>query len=315
MVEIRHIRYFLAVVEHGSVAEAARKLHIAQPALSRQIKDLEEDLGAALFERGARGVSPTIAGQEFATDARAILAALTAAKHRVTHIAKGTKGTLRIGITPNFGWHPKILESIRLFTGEYPDIAVMLDPALSTRQVSRIIEGELDGGFLAWRYPPKDELATPSLQEIRMFECKLRLALPRHSQHAASVPQRLSDLGDEPAVWFPPDVAPAYNDFLTYQCHSVGHTPRKVEIGSDVLTILGLVAAGMGYSIVSDVATHICPEGVVLLEHPDLNMRHYVSFIYRTNDSNPALRRFIDSLEQARDGMFPTQTDDIETRR
>lgn len=297
MIEIRHLRYFLAVVDHGSVAEAARKLHIAQPALSRQIKDIEQALGAVLFERNARGVSTTLAGKEFATDSRAVLTALSAAKLRVRNIAEGTRGTLRIGITPNFGWHPQILESIRLFTDEYPDIAVMLDPALSTRQVSRIIEGELDAGFLAWRYPPKEELAPAGLCEIRLFECTLRLALPRRSDHAASPPRRLSDLGDAPAIWFPPDVAPAYNEFLTYQCHRVGHTPRKVQIGSDVLTILGLVAAGMGYSIVSDVATHICPEGVVLLEHPDLHMRHHVSFIYRADDTNPALRRFVERLE------------------
>lgn len=127
MVEVRRIRYFLAVAGHGSVAEAARKLHIAQPALGRQIKDLEEELGVALFQRDARGVGLTLAGKEFATDSRVVMAALNAAKERVAHIAQSTKGTLRIGITPNFGWHPKILESIRLFSNMYPEVAVLLD--------------------------------------------------------------------------------------------------------------------------------------------------------------------------------------------
>jgi DNA-binding transcriptional LysR family regulator len=297
--ELRHLRYFLGVVEHGSVAEAARRLHIAQPALSRQIKDLEEELGAVLFERSVRGATLTTAGQQLAVDARRILADLQSTRQRVTRVAEGLEGNLRMGITPNFGWHPKILGSLRSFHQAEPQIAMSLEPGLSARQLERIREGELDAGFLAWRYPPNDQFLAREFGEIQVFECRLKLALPRDSRLARQVPAHLSALRDEPAIWFPAEVAPGYDQFLNYQCQTVNLVPRKAQLASDVLSILGLVAAGVGYAIVSDVSAYTCPEGVVLVDHPELTMRHPVSFVYRADNGNPTLDRYIAHLERA----------------
>ncbi|MFJ2994521.1 LysR family transcriptional regulator [Pandoraea sp. NPDC087047] len=299
MIELRHLRYFLAVADYGSVAEAARRLHVAQPALSRQMKDLEEELGAVLFERGARGVTLTTAGSQFAIDCRALLTDLRAAKERVSRISVGMEGALRIGIAPNYSWHPKILASLRSFSADAPKVAVMLEPTLSTRQITRIVASELDGGFLTWKYLPQDKTEIDGIREVRLFECHLKLALQRGSRLAKSVPKALAELQSEPCIWFPREIAPAYDDFLTYQCRQAGLSPKKVQIGSDVLTILGLVAAGMGYSIVSDVSAHTCPRDVVLVDHPELTMSHPVSFVYRSEDSNPALLRFVDLLQNA----------------
>ncbi|WP_043278073.1 LysR family transcriptional regulator [Burkholderia sp. A1] len=296
MIDFRHLRYFLAVAEQGSVAEAARHLHIAQPALSRQMRDLEEELGALLFQRSVRGITLTTAGAQFLSDAKALLADLRAATERVSRVADGMEGALRVGIAANYSWHPKILKSLRQFATDAPKVAVMLEPTLSVRQIARIVQHELDGGFLTWRYLPQDQPDIEGLTEIRLFDCRLKLALPRGSRLARSVPRKLSALREEPCMWFPRDTAPAYDDFLTYQCQRAGFSPRKVQIGSDVLTILGMVAAGMGYSIVSDVAVHTCPKDVVLVDHPELDMTHPVSFVYRTGDGNPALRRLVDRL-------------------
>lgn len=299
MIELRHLRYFLAVAEHGSVAEAARHLHIAQPALSRQMRDLEEALGAILLERGVRGIKLTTAGSQFVADARTLLGDLRAATERVSRIAAGVEGAVRIGIAPNYSWHPRILDSLRSFSVDAPHVAVMLEPTLSARQIDRIVQQDLDGGFLTWRYLPQDKADIEGLSEIRLFDCHLKLALPRGSRLAKSVPKKLSQLRDEPCMWFPREIAPAYDDFLTFQCQKAGLSPKKVQIGSDVLTILGMVAAGMGYAIVSDVSVHTCPKDVVLVDHPDLNMTHPVSFVYRTGDSNPALLRLVKRLEEA----------------
>ncbi|WP_413708251.1 LysR family transcriptional regulator [Ralstonia sp. Ralssp110] len=300
MIDLRQLKYFLAIADHGSVSEAARHVHVVQPALSRQMKDLEEELGVVLFERGARGSALTTAGAQFAIDVRAVLAQLNAAKERLSRIASGVEGALRIGIAPNYSWHPQILESLRSFSAAVPKVALMLEPTLSTRQIARIIAGELDGGFLTWRYLPQDKPDNQGLRETHLFNCRLKLALQRGSALAKKVPKRLAQLKDEPCIWFPRETAPAYDDFLTYQCQQAGFSPKKVQIGSDVLTILGLVAAGMGYSIVSDVSQHTCPKDVVLLDHPDLTMTHPVSFVCRADDGNPALIRFVDQLQRGR---------------
>ena len=298
MIDLRHLRYFLAVAEYGSIAEAARHLYVAQPALSRQMRDLEEQLGAALFQRGVRGITLTTAGAQFLADSKAILADLRAATERVSRVAEGMEGALRVGIAANYSWHPTILDCVRRFSTDAPKVAVMLEPSVSARQISRIVQHELDGGFLTWRYLPQDKPDIEGLTEIRLFDCHLKLALPRGSQLAKVVPKKLSSLREEPCMWFPRESAPAYDDFLTYQCQRAGFSPKKVQIGSDVLTILGMVAAGMGYSIVSDVSVHTCPKDVVLVDHPDLDMTHPVSFVYRTDNSNPALRRLVECLKK-----------------
>ncbi|SDV47191.1 LysR family transcriptional regulator [Chitinasiproducens palmae] len=298
MIDLRHLRYFLAVAEHGSIAEAARRLHVAQPALSRQMRELEGQLGSALFERGVRGISLTTAGTQFLSDSKAILADLRTATERVSRVAEGMEGALRVGIAANYSWHPTILDSLRRFAADAPKVAVMLEPTLSARQIARIVQHELDGGFLTWRYLPHDKTDIEGLTEIQLFECHLKLALPRGSHLATAIPKKLSALREEPCMWFPRETAPAYDDFLTYQCQRAGFSPKKVQIGSDVLTILGMVAAGMGYSIVSDVSIHTCPKDVVLVDHPELDMTHPVSFVYRTNDSNPALRRLVECLKK-----------------
>ncbi|WP_296228900.1 LysR family transcriptional regulator [Ralstonia sp. UBA689] len=295
MIEIRHLRYFLAVAESGSVAEAARRLHIAQPALSRQVRELEERLGAALFVRGVKGVKLTTAGAQFRLDAQQLLDELAAARERVAHIARGQQGALRLGVAPNYSWHPVILRSLQAFKHAVPGVTVMLEPSLAARQLERIARGSLDGGYLTWRNP-----ADPAYSAVRLFDCRLKLALHRHSSLAESPPHRLADLQDEPCIWFRREIAPAYNDFLTHQCHVAGLSPRTLQIGSDVSTILGLVAAGMGYSIVSDASTYHCPADVILLDHPDLTMTYPVEFVWRTADDNPVLARFVEVL---RDGL------------
>jgi len=293
-VELRHLRYFLAVAEHGSVAEAARHLHIVQPALSRQIKDLEDELGTELFNRGARGVELTTVGKHFVSDVKTILADLQMARERVLRIANGQLGALRIGVTPNYSWHPGILRPLHAFKASYPDVSVMLEPALSAKQLDKIADGGLDGGFVAWR-----DRQDPRFSGCRVLDCKLVLAVPRHSKLADKAALTLVDLKDEPCIWFAREIAPAFYDFLIHQCQLVGFSPRLVQIGGDVATILGLVAAGMGYSIVPDAAQYSCPEEVLLLEAPDLRGAYEVEFVWRLDDTNPGLCQLVRTIRDS----------------
>ncbi|NUU04101.1 LysR family transcriptional regulator [Herbaspirillum robiniae] len=285
--EIRHLRYFLAVAEHGSVAQAARKLNIVQPALSRQIHDLEDQLGTPLFERSVRGVQLTAAGKQFVRDTQRLLADLDAARDRALRAAAGMEGTVRIGISHNHTWHPLILQRLRRFQRAFPNVALMLEPSISTQQLIRIKEGRLDGGFIALRDPNDSELAG-----IKVLSSGLLLAVPSHSKYAKKPPARLRDLKDEPCVWFPRERSPVYHDYLIHQCQRAGLSPRLVPIGTDVATTLGMVAAGMGYSIVTEMSKYNSPKEVVLHHHPDLSDVHDVELVTRSDADSPILREF-----------------------
>ena len=294
--ELRHFRYFLAVADYGSVAEAARRLHIVQPALSRQIRDLEEELGSDLFHRNAKGVQLTTAGAQFAIDARRVLNDVDSACERFVRIARGQSGALRIGLAPNYSWHPATLKPVHDFKLSHPDVTIMLEPALAAKQLVKIADGSLDGGFLAWLDP-----LDPTFAACHLFDCRLKLAMPRgDGESLPAAPKRLANLKDEPCMWFERDVAPAYYDFLIHQCQLAGFSPRIVPIGGDVSTILGLVAAGMGYAIVPEACTYSCPGQVVLLDHVDLTLSYPVEFVWRADVVNPVLEEFIKTVARER---------------
>eukprot|EP01037_Dinobryon_pediforme_P027010 gene27010-29736_t len=285
--EIRHLRYFLAVAEHGSVAEAARKLNIVQPALSRQIHDLEEELGTQLFQRSIKGTQLTVAGVQFMKDCSKLLTDLEDARNRALRAAAGKLGSLRIGISPNHTAHPELLRRLRRFRDTYPEVALMLEPSLSPRQLSDIKDERMDGGFVAFRDPSDKQLSG-----VRVLRSGLVLAVSNDHKYAKQPPARLSDMKDEPCVWFPRDRSPVYHDYLIQQCMAAGLTPKQILIGADVGTTLGMVAAGMGYSIVSEASKYNSPNGVVLHQHSDLPDVHDVEFIFLSQNNSPILQLF-----------------------
>src|ERR1700685_2681585 len=133
--ELRHLRYFLAVGEEQHYGRAAHRLRVAQPALSRQIQDLEEELGFKLFERLPRGVKLSAAGKLFLEDARRILQEVSEASVRAGHVASGRSGTLRVGFTENASWRGVVPESFRRFRELHPDAELQLQPFSSLEQV------------------------------------------------------------------------------------------------------------------------------------------------------------------------------------
>src|ERR1700731_4701727 len=129
--ELRHLRYFMAIGEEQHYGRAARRLRVAQPALSRQIQDLEKELGFALFDRLPRGVKLNSAGKLFLEDARRILQEVEEAKLRAERVATGKAGTLRVGFVEALSWHGVVPDSIRLFRSRLPDAELELHPLLS----------------------------------------------------------------------------------------------------------------------------------------------------------------------------------------
>src|SRR6266403_5275819 len=146
--ELRHLRYFVAVGEEEHYGRAAERLHVAQPALSRQIQDLEKELGFPLFDRLPRGVKLSAAGKQFLSDARRILQEVEEAKLRAERVATGKAGTLRVGFVEALSWHGVVPDSFRRFRRRQPDAELDLQPLRSVEQVKAVRSGRLDAGFI-----------------------------------------------------------------------------------------------------------------------------------------------------------------------
>src|SRR5689334_24251213 len=159
--ELRHLRYFVAVGEEQHYGRAARRLRVAQPALSRQIQDLEEELGFKLFQRLSRGVKLSEPGKLFLADARRILQEVSEAAVRAGSVASGRSGTLRVGFTENASWRGVVPESFRRFREQQPGAELQLRPAASWEVLEAIRSGRLDAGFV--NFMPKSD---PELDQL-----------------------------------------------------------------------------------------------------------------------------------------------------
>src|ERR1700722_3212248 len=157
--ELRHLRYFVAIGEEQHYGRAAKSLGIAQPALSRQIQDLEKELGFTLFDRLPRGVKLSAAGRLYLDDARRILQEVEEAKLRAGRVAFGMAGTLRVGFAELFSWHGVVPDSFRRFRRRQPDVELDLQPLRSVETVEAVRSGRLDAGFIFTLADPDEDFA------------------------------------------------------------------------------------------------------------------------------------------------------------
>src|SRR5712664_652713 len=146
--ELRHLRYFVAVAQEGHITRAAEKLHIAPPPLSQQIKALEAEIGAPLFVRHPRGVALTDAGRSFLADAEAVLLAVDRAAARARRTARGETGRIAVGFTTSAPFHPLVARAIREFRAKRPDVSFGLEESSSADMVSGLRDGRLDVAFI-----------------------------------------------------------------------------------------------------------------------------------------------------------------------
>ena len=172
--ELRHLRYFVATGEEQHYGRAAIRLRVAQPALSRQIQDLEKELGFKLFERLPRGVKLNAAGRLFLEDARRILQELNEAAARAARVASGRSGTLRVGFTENSSWRGVVPNSFRRYREKQPDAELQLQPEGSQAQLEAIRSGRLDAGFV--NFMPESDL---ELDQLLVARQHVELAVPK----------------------------------------------------------------------------------------------------------------------------------------
>ena len=295
--ELRHLRYFVAVGDEQHYGRAARKLRVAQPALSRQIQDLEEELGFGLFERLPRGVRLSAAGKLFLEDARRILQEVSAAAMRAGRVARGLSGTLRIGFAENASWRGVVPDSFRRFRERQPDAELQLQPAASLEQIDAIKSARLDAGFA--NFMPK---ADPELDQLPVAVHHLVLAAPKGHPLTKLKKLRLRDLRNAQFVWFPRGGIPTFYDRLMHECYRGGlKSPHIVQEGLNEATILSLVANGLGVGWVLETARWRCPDNVVILSVVDLNMPLQLTLAWRRDNRSPLLASFIDEVRRLPD--------------
>src|SRR4029077_1897591 len=292
--ELRHLRYFVAVGEEQHYGRAARRLRVAQPALSRQIQDLEEEVGFKLFERLPRGVKLSAAGKLFLEDSRRILQEVNEAAARAGRVARGHSGTLRLGFAENASWRGVVPDSFRRFREQQPAAELQLQPAASLEQLEAIRSGRLDAGFV--NFMPK---ADPELDQLPVATQRVELAVPKRHPLTKLKKLRLRHLTDAVFVWFPRRASPAFYDRLMHECYRGGlKSPRIVQEGLNEATILSLVSTGLGVGWVLGSARWRCPESVVVLPVVDLNMPVSLSLAWRRDNISPLLARFIGDVRR-----------------
>ncbi|MDF3832252.1 LysR substrate-binding domain-containing protein [Cupriavidus basilensis] len=290
-IETRHLRYFIAAAEEGSIIAASRALNITQPALSRQIQDLEGSIGIRLFERHAKGVQLTDAGLSFLQDAKQSLQELQRARDRAHRIAQGQTGTFKLGIMPSYLASPVTLEILQHFRERNPEILLSIEPLLSLPQAQAIRSEELDGGIMAWRTPDD-----ATLSGITLYRETFVLAVPAQASTQATRPRRLADVAGEHFVWFDRERSGAQHSLLMAACARAGFAPHVVQIGTDTPTILGLVAAGMGCALVPASARLHSPPTVAFVALADLAEGVDIEFSYLAARRSPRIQRFIESV-------------------
>src|SRR5882724_8570718 len=295
--ELRHLRYFVAVGEDEHYGRAAQRLRVAQPALSRQIQDLEQEIGFKLFDRLRRGVKISSAGKLFLDDVRQILQQVNEATTRARRVARGQLGTLRVGFTENASWHGVVPDSFRQFRERYPDAELQLNPLTSLEQLEAVRSGRLDAGFI-YNMPRADR----ELDQVGVGWHKIALAAPKGHPLSKLRKLRLRDMVDASFVWFPRRESPAFYDSLMNECFRGGlKTPRIVQEGLNESTILSLVLHGMGVGWVNGTARWRCPEGVVIMSVVDLDMPLPLALVWRRDNTSPLLANFIGDVPRLAD--------------
>ena len=282
--ELRHLRYFLAVAEHENVRMASERLHVTQPAVSRQIQDLEDELGVHLFERLPRGLRLSPSGVSFRQDVAQLMQGLDGACDRARRVSKGEIGILRVGYVEVAGWEGIVPDAFHAFREAVPDVRLELLPAGTPEQLTAIADGGLDGGFVY-----QFGITTRGLTSIPLQTDGVTLAMPAHWNHRPRGAIRLRDLVGAPFVFFQRSTYPAYHDQLLTACATGGLVPNIVQEARNEAAVRSLVAAGIGTAIVNDRNRHRPPSRVEFANIRDLQVELPLSFVARSDNINPAL--------------------------
>lgn len=294
-IELRQLRYFVAVAEELHFGRAAKRLHMTQPPLSQAIRTLEEMLGAPLFDRNRRDVALTAAGAALLPEARRLLAQAGELPGLVRRAALGEAGKLTLAFVSSADY--SVLPSfLRAYRAAYPQVQIKLQEATSDLQLEELLGGRIDAGLLI---PPLPDKAKAELDYLPVLNEPLILASPaglpelRGKQEAS-----LDRLPPLPLIIFPRPISPGLHDAILGVFHAAGMTPVIGQEAIQMQTIVSLVSAGMGIALV--------PESVGNLRRPGVEYRPLAQttplvetgLVWRRDNASPVLKGFLDLLKK-----------------
>lgn len=257
--ELRHLRYFIAVADELNFTRAAERLHIGQPPLSQAIQALEADVGAQLFERTKRWVRMTEAGRLFLADARAILALAEQAADTARRAQRGEAGELRIGFTFSTPLTPLFATVINRYRQQFPAVSLRLHEMATQPQLDALAQRTLDLGFVR----PTEGAAPNDVTLTALREDPLVAVLPSTLALARRKSVDIDALKELPFVMYPPGAGTGIYPQIFRLCREAGFAPRIGQVAGEASTIIGLVAAGCGVSILPSSFGRIRMDGVV----------------------------------------------------
>ncbi|EKQ6334226.1 TPA: LysR substrate-binding domain-containing protein [Pseudomonas aeruginosa] len=288
--ELRHLRYFIAVAEELHFGRAAERLGISQPPLSQQIQALEEEIGARLFERTNRRVELTDAGRLFLDESRQVLAQVDKAVLLARRAHLGDLGELKIGFTSSAPFTSTIPSSIHAFRKAYPDVHLDLQEMSSRQVLKALLEESLQVGVIR-------PLALPdAVHWVELFREPLVAVLRADHPLAAGSEDGLAiaALAEEPFVFFPRSYGTGLYDQVIALTRQAGFSPRIAQEASEAMTIIGLVSAGLGVSILPASFRRTRVDGVVYRTLSDPEATTAVWLVRRQNEGSPLALSFID---------------------
>jgi DNA-binding transcriptional LysR family regulator len=289
--ELRHLRYFVAVAEEGHVTRAAERLGIQQPPLSQQIRALETELDVQLFRRHPKGVELTQAGAALLVEAREILRQVNHAVTATRRTARGEAGRIGLGFTSSASFHPFVPQAIRDYRTAHPLVALSLEENGTAELVDALLNERIDAAFVRSPISPAAGITVHSLLDEAMVA-----ALPTGHPLIASParPLALGALAGETFILYRRPVGPGLHDAIIAACQRAGFSPAIGQEAPRMLATLSLVAAGLGVTLVPDSMRRLRVHGIVYRPlDGSAGLVAPLNLAYRRGESSPAAQRFI----------------------
>ncbi len=284
--EFRYLESFLVVADELNVGRAAERLHMTQPTLSRQIAGLERDLGVELFTRVKRRFALTPAGEVFRDAARDLVRRADDARRDARRAARGEVGTLRLRFVQSatFEALPRLLGAFR---AAYPEVVLDVETMTTLRQTKALLSGQIDVGLLR---PPIQE---PAVSTRVISQDPMVVALPAGHRLTKRARVPLEALADEPFVIYTRSYGPSVQDAIIGHCLAAGFTPQVAQEAADVQTIVSLVAAGIGVSVLISPTPPIAEDRVVYRPLADKLPTWPLAVAWSPANPAPALANFL----------------------
>jgi DNA-binding transcriptional LysR family regulator len=294
--ELRLLRYFVAVAEELHFSRAALRLHMAQPPLSQQIRKLEEELGVQLLTRTKRRVALTEPGRQFLGSAQEILAQVDRAVTQVQRLGRGEAGRIAIGMISSVAFEDTLPRVLRAYRSRYPGVSIALRELDTGEQLAALQENRIQIGFLR---PP---ILEPGLTMTPFLREPLVAVLPAEHPLAGRKRIALQALANDPFIVVPRSQALGGLDLVLEACVRAGFTPRVAQEALELQSVIGLVAAGFGVSLLPRAAGRLVHSGVafVALAPPELCIE--IAAVHLTENRSPLLAGFLATLRETLNG-------------